>query len=82
MQPVYVECYSGHTYAQEPRVIIWRGFRAPVSQVKHAWRTPDGPAFRVSLDDGAIVNLHFIEARDQWLISDQHLPFSQDEYHA
>ncbi len=70
MVPVHVECYSGHTYAQEPRVIVWRGFRANVARVESTWRTPEGPGFRVRLDSGVLLNLQFIEASGKWLISD------------
>lgn len=75
MEPVQIECYSGYTYAQEPRSITWRGFRAAIASVVNAWRTPDGPAFRVRLDDGALIELQFDEQRDQWLLSDR-LPTS------
>ena len=68
MEPVHVECYSGFTYAQEPRAIIWHGFRVPVVQVLGTWRTPHGPAFRVRLGDGALVELHFDEHHDHWLL--------------
>ena len=70
MELVHVECYSGYTYAQEPRAIVWRGFRVPVLRVVSAWRTPDGPAFRVYLNGGAWVELHFDEYRNQWLLGD------------
>jgi len=70
VEPVHVECYSGHTYAQEPRAIVWHGFRAAISRVDQAWRTPDGPAFRVRLEDDAVVNLQFVESSDRWLLGD------------
>ena len=70
MELVHVECYSGYTYAQEPRAIVWRGSRVPVLRVVSAWRTPAGPAFRVHLDGGALVELHFDEHRHRWLLDD------------
>ena len=48
-----VECYSGHTYAQEPRAVIWQGERLPVRGIEALWRTPAGPAFRVRTGSGA-----------------------------
>ena len=45
-----VECYSGHTYAQEPRAFVWQGRRHVVRKVERAWRTPEGPHFRVITD--------------------------------
>ncbi|HEY4689699.1 MAG TPA: hypothetical protein VIK33_10335 [Anaerolineae bacterium] len=74
MIPVYVECYSGHTYAQEPRAIVWRGFRALITRVEQMWRTPDGPVFRVRLDDEAVVDLQYLEAGDEWLLIDHLRP--------
>ena len=71
---VHVECYSGHTYAQEPRAIVWRGFRVPIAGIENMWRTPDGPLFRVRLDDDAIVDLQYLEASDEWLLTDHLLP--------
>jgi len=74
MIPVHVECYSGHTYAQEPRVVVWRGFRAVVSSIENAWRTPDGPVFRVRLEHGAVIDLQYLEASDEWLLTDHLQP--------
>ena len=64
-----VECYSGHTYAQEPRVVVWRGQRHRVTQVKERWRTPDGPAFEVQTETGPIFRLHYDENHDLWTIA-------------
>ncbi|HKZ83531.1 MAG TPA: hypothetical protein VJ793_07720 [Anaerolineae bacterium] len=74
MISVHVECYSGRTYAQEPRAIVWRGFRVPIAAIENMWRTPDGPLFRVRLDDDAIVDLQYVEASDEWLLTDRLLP--------
>ncbi len=77
MIPVHVECYSGHTYAQTPRAIVWRGLQV-VSRVEQGWRTPEGPAFRVRLEDGAVVDLQYVEARDEWLLTGRLLPLVED----
>jgi hypothetical protein len=66
--PVRVECYSGHTYAEEPRTVIGPEGRAEVAEVLRRWREPEGPAFRVRLSDGAIRTLVYHEAIDQWFI--------------
>jgi hypothetical protein len=47
--PIQVECYSGYTYAQEPRAFTWRGQRYEVERVIKRWRTPQGPGFRVEV---------------------------------
>jgi hypothetical protein len=46
---VQVECYSGYTYAQEPRAFEWHGRRYEVERIVKRWRTPSGPAFRVEV---------------------------------
>jgi hypothetical protein len=63
-----VECYSGHTYAQEPRAFVWEGRRFAVIEVEARWRTPDGPAFRVRTEAGGQFELHYRELEDRWLV--------------
>jgi hypothetical protein len=82
MRPVHVECYSGYTYAQEPRAVVWRGFRVPVARVERAWLTPEGPAFRVHLETGARVVLLYVQARDRWLLAESDPALIKDESHA
>lgn len=65
---VGVECYSGYTHAQEPRVVVWQGQRYPVAQVVVRWRTPEGPAFQVRTKAGEWFQLHYLESEDQWTI--------------
>jgi hypothetical protein len=63
-----VECYSGHTYAQEPRAVRWRGQRYPVVSVEQRWRAPEGPAFCVCTESGERFTLYYHELEDRWLI--------------
>jgi hypothetical protein len=63
-----VECYSGHTYPQEPRAVVWRGRRFPVARVERRWRTPEGPAFSVETEQGAHFDLHYDELEHRWAI--------------
>ena len=63
-----VECYSGHTYPQEPRTVVWQGCRYPVTQIERRWRTPAGPAFRVETEPGISFELHYGEMKDTWTI--------------
>lgn len=65
-ETVWVECYSGHTYAQEPRAVVWAGQRHVVAQVEARWRTPDGPAFRLRTEAGDRFDLHYHESTDTW----------------
>ena len=61
-----VECYSGHTYAQEPRAFIWQGQRHIVQKVERAWRTPEGLRFRVVTDNESSYELAYNEQADTW----------------
>ncbi len=61
-----VECYSGYTYAQEPRAFVWQGQRHIVQKVERFWRTPQGPGFRVRTEDGRLFELTYDEQADIW----------------
>lgn len=63
-----VECYSGYTYAQEPRAVVWQGRRLEVGRIEQRWRTPQGPAFRVVVVSGAEFELFYSENVDRWTI--------------
>jgi hypothetical protein len=62
-----VECYSGSTYAQEPRTVVAAdGQRCAIVEVEQRWRTPDGPAFRVRTEAGDRLDLCYFESEDRW----------------
>lgn len=65
---IQVECYSGHTYAQEPRAFVWQGQRHEVAAIERAWRTPAGPVFRVRTAEGWRFELAYDEAADRWMV--------------
>jgi len=69
MEPI-VECYSGHTYAQEPRAFVWHGQRHVVQAVERTWRAPEGPHFLVRTKDGDFFELAYDEAEDEWSVSE------------
>ena len=64
----HVECFSGHTYAQEPRALVWQGGRYRVARIEGRWRTPEGPAFRVTADPEGVFELLYHELEDCWSI--------------
>ena len=83
---IRVECYSGHTYAQEPRAFEWEGSRYQVERVVKRWRTPAGPCFRVEVAGSSniksqipnvksqipnFVDLTYLESTDQWTMTVQ-----------
>ncbi len=63
-----VECYSGYTYAQEPRAFTWQGHHYAVAEIEARWRTPQGPAFRVCTDTARRFDLHYCERKDRWTV--------------
>jgi hypothetical protein len=63
-----VECYSGHTYPQDPRVVIWKGRRLPVISIEQRWRTPQGPGFSVETEGGVRFTLQYDELKERWAI--------------
>ena len=68
MDDLTVECYSGHTYAQEPRAWTWQGRHYRAVHIEQRWRTPDGPAFRLRTEGGERFELRYHELEDRWLI--------------
>jgi hypothetical protein len=76
-ETVEVECYSGYTYAQEPRAIVWHGQRYEVKRILKRWRTPQGPHFRVevaAISDlpspiSGLVDLTYLEIEDKWTMA-------------
>ncbi len=67
MEPI-VECYSGHTYAQEPRAFVWQGEPHVVQAVERAWRVPEGPHFLVRTEEGGLFELAYDEFEDMWSV--------------
>jgi hypothetical protein len=63
-----VSCYSGYTFAQEPRAILWEGRRYEVERVEQRWRTPDGPGFRVEVEQGMSFDIQYHELEDRWSV--------------
>lgn len=69
-EPVQVECYSGYTYAQEPRAVVWQGQRFEVEAVEARWRTAEGPAFRVRVQPEKVFELRYHELQDRWSLAE------------
>ncbi len=66
---IYVECYSGYTYAQEPRSFVVDEKRKTITDVRRRWREPRGPCFEVLADDGNVYLLKYDETADVWHVS-------------
>ena len=68
MTNLIVECYSGHTYAQEPRAFNWHGRHFEVTKIDERWRTPHGPAFAVQTRTKDRFELHYDELGERWTL--------------
>jgi hypothetical protein len=64
----YVECYSGHIYAQRPLAFEWQGQRKEVAEVETDWQAPEGKCFRVRTMDSQVFELVYLAAEDTWAI--------------
>ncbi len=69
IEPVQVEVYSSYTYAVEPRAYIVQGDRRAIESIERQWRTPGQIHFRVRAERAAVVELVYMEDRDQWGIA-------------
>ncbi|MBE9514484.1 MAG: hypothetical protein KAX25_04390 [Dehalococcoidia bacterium] len=66
MRTVKVQCYSGHTYAQEPRSFSWQGKDNKIDSVERAWQEPGKRSFQVVTGDRKLFELSYNEETDLW----------------
>ncbi|MBI2831320.1 MAG: hypothetical protein HYX79_03590 [Chloroflexi bacterium] len=64
--PLNVTCYSGHTYAEEPRSFVWEGVEQQVKDIEKSWVEPGQRCFRVRADCNKLFQLCYNVAQDQW----------------
>ena len=62
---VQVICYSGHTYAEWPKLLVWEGTEHRV-EVENEWRGPSGRHFLVHTEEGRRFELGYDEVLDRW----------------
>ena len=65
-----VNCYSGHTYAEEPRSFEWEGMEYEVEEIEKAWVEPGNRYFQVRTKDNKRFRLSYNEAQDQWSLNE------------
>ncbi len=63
-----VKCYSGHTYAQEPRSFRWEGAEYEVVGIEKAWQEPGERHFLVKTGDNKFFQLCYNEAKERWSV--------------
>jgi len=63
-----VNCYSGHTYAEQPRSFLWQGIEYEVEKIEKSWQEPGQRLFRVTTKDNKLFQLCYNETEKQWSI--------------
>ncbi len=67
-QQVEVQCYSGFTYAEEPRAFTWRGARYEITAIEKAWREPGRRCFLVRTRYHKSLRLCYNEKNQGWTL--------------
>jgi hypothetical protein len=65
---IYVQCHSGHTYAERPDSFVYQGKACKVERVESEWREPGERHFRVLTGDSKSFELCYNEQRDEWSV--------------
>ena len=68
MNNLEVKCYSGHTYAEEPRSFEWGGVEYEVAKIEKAWVEPGERHFQVRTGGNKLFQLCYNETDDRWSI--------------
>lgn len=63
-----VNCYSGHTYAQEPRSFTWEGAEYNIDGIEKAWQEPGERHFLVRTGDNKFFQLCYNEVQERWSV--------------
>ena len=65
-----VRCYSGHTYAQEPRAFILEGVEYEVIEIEKAWQEPGERHFLVTTGGHKRFQLCYNETTKRWSVKE------------
>ncbi len=66
MNNITVKCYSGHTYAEEPRSFEWEGVEYEVEEIQRAWREPGERHFLVKTGGNKSFQICYNEVNERW----------------
>jgi hypothetical protein len=64
-----VRCYSGYTYAEEPRSFEWGGEAYEVAEIERAWQEPGERHFKVKTKDKKLFELCYNETKERWSLT-------------
>ena len=64
-----VKCYSGHTYAEEPRSFAWGGKEYEVLGIVKWWQEPGVKHFMVKTGASKTFHLCYNEINNRWLVN-------------
>jgi hypothetical protein len=67
---ITVNCYSGHTYAQEPRSFLWEGVEYRVAEIVKMWREPGERHFLVKTGGNKSFQICYNEANTRWSLNE------------
>jgi hypothetical protein len=68
LNDITVTCYSGYTYAQEPRSFCWRGTDYEVKEIIKAWQEPEEWHFLVKTGDNKFFQLCYNSVKERWTL--------------
>ena len=68
MDNIKVNCYSGHTYAEEPRSFLWEGIEYEVEEIEKSWQEPGQRHFQVRTRDNKLFQLCYNDMQRQWSV--------------
>ena len=66
MNNLTVNCYSGYTYAEEPRSFLWEGIEYEVEEIEKAWQEPEERHFQVRTRENKLFQLCYNKTEKQW----------------
>ena len=70
MNNLKVNCYSGHTYAEEPRSFQRQRVEYEVAEIEGAWQEPGERHFEVKTKDNKTFRLCYNEAQKEWSLTE------------
>ena len=68
--PLKVNCYSGHIYAERPTSFLWQGTEYEVKEIEKAWQEPAARHFQIRTRGNKLFRLYYSERHEQWSLTE------------